>query len=77
MQVLTSHLHLQATTSLFQSAFKVKAMIAVAAVATDAGATADIANRVEANWSKLKDPLLDAAIGIFSPSKDHQWILET
>ena len=47
--------------SQFQSAFKVKTMTAVAAIATAAGDDADTANHVESAWSKLKGPLLDVA----------------
>ena len=47
-------------------------MNVAAAVATNAGAAADSANRVESTWSKLKGSLLDAA-KVYSLYKNHQW----
>ena len=66
-----------ATASKFQSAFKLKAMTAVAAVASAAGASAHTANHVESAWSKLKGSLLDAATEVCGLSKNHQWRPET
>ena len=62
-----------ATASQFQSVFKVKARTATAAGATTAGVAADATNRVESVWSKLNDPLLDAANIVYSLSKNHRW----
>ena len=52
---------LPATVSQYQSAFKVKALTAAAAVATTAGAAIDSPNHTESAWLKLKGPPLDAA----------------
>ena len=46
-----------ARASQFQSSFKVKTIISVAAVGTAAGADAETANHVESAWSEMKDPL--------------------
>ena len=48
------------TASQFKSGFKLKVTNASAAATANAGVTADTAN-LETVWSKLKDPLLDAA----------------
>ena len=45
-------------------------MTAAAAVATTAGADADTANRVESAWSKMKGPLMYAAIKVCGLSKN-------
>ena len=52
-------------------------MTAPAAFATASGADADISNRVESTWSKLKVPLLDAATEVCGLTKNHQWKPET
>ena len=61
----------------FQLAFKLKVTTASAAAATNAGVTADTANFAETVWSKLKDPLLDAATEVCALFKNHQWRPET
>ena len=76
-QVLSLHPNLEAhdpaTASLFQSAFKIKAMTGTAAVSTASGADADTANCIESAWSKLKGPLLNAATKVCGLSRNHQW----
>ena len=75
---LTLHLSLEAQgPSQFQSAFKVKTMIAAAAVASAAGADVDSVNCVVLAWSKLNGPLLDAVTEVCGLSKNHQWKSET
>ena len=61
------------TASEFQLAFELKVTTDRAATATAAGVAADTANCVETIWSKLKDPLLDAATEVCVLSKNHQW----
>ena len=54
-----------------------KVMTAWASAANNAGVAADTANLTETVWSKLKDPLLDAATEVCGLSKNHQWRPET
>ena len=75
--ICTRKLRGPATASHFQSAFKVKAMTAEAAVATISDAFAAIVNHVWSAWSKLKGPLLDAVTEVCGLSKNHQWRPET
>ena len=63
--------------SQFQWAFKLKLMTASTSAANNAGVAADTANLTETVWSKLKDPLLDAATEVYGNSKNHQWRPET
>ena len=65
------------TISQFQSPFKLKVTTASAAAATDAGVAADTANITQTVWSKLKDPLLDAATEVFGLFDNHPWRPET
>ena len=58
------------TASQYQWAVKVKTETVAVAVATTAGADADIANLIESAWSKLKDPLLEAATEVSGFSKN-------
>ena len=77
LRICTLKLRVPAIASQFQLAFELKVTNDMAATATAAGVAADTANQVETFWSKLKDPLLDAASKVCGLSKNHQLRPET